>query len=127
MVNNLVAEIRQGEQRVDSLVTQLQDLALAAVHERDVHCQQNKEMVEQRRQKRMGSRKACGEERVLKVAEMEAEIAAKETQLAVETAEKARRKALKGKVGFAKLVWKELRTYSTRILTRSRHGTAAHI
>ena len=59
----------------------------------------------------MASRKACGDGRVLKVAEMEAEIAAKETQLATETAEKARRKALKGKVGFAKLVWKEFQMF----------------
>jgi hypothetical protein len=45
-------------------------------------------MIEQRRQKRMASRKACRDGRVLKVAEIEAEIAAKETQLAIETAEK---------------------------------------
>jgi hypothetical protein len=65
----------------------------------------------------MASRKACGEGRVLTVAEMEAEIAAKETQHAVEAAEKERRKALKGKVGFAKLVWKEFQMFEDVFFT----------
>ena len=42
---------------------------------------------------------------------IEAEITAKEAELAVETAEKARRKELYGKVGFAKLVWKEFQMF----------------
>jgi hypothetical protein len=118
-INSLAAKIRQGEQSssVDSLVAQLRELALTAVHERDVHSKQNKEIIAQRRKKRMESRKACGEGRVLKVAEIEAEIVAKEAHLAVETAEKERRKALKGKVGFAKLVWKEFQMHEDIFFT----------
>jgi hypothetical protein len=51
------------------------------MYEMDVHSEQNKEIIEQRRRNRIASRRAYGEGRALKVADIEAEITAKGTQL----------------------------------------------
>jgi len=118
-IDNLVAEIRQCEQSssaLDDLLNQLRDLALTAIHDHDVHSEQSKEIIEQRKKKWMTSRKTCKEARVLTIAEMNADKEAKETQETIERAAKEHSKALYGKVTFAKLVWKEFKM-STDVFT----------
>ena len=53
-------------------------------------------------------RKHLGDARVLTVEDIQIKARAKEVKEAEEQQLKARKQALKGKVGFAKLVWKEL-------------------
>jgi len=52
--------------------------------------------------------KNCGEARELVVEDLLVMVEERERKDAKEVEEKARKAALKGKVGFAKLVWKEL-------------------
>jgi hypothetical protein len=69
----------------------------------------NQELVNKARQRRkQNSKKYCGEARVLTVEEVRNKIQEREQQDAEEQRAKARRAALRGVVGFAKLVWKEM-------------------
>jgi hypothetical protein len=60
------------------------------------------------KQRRKKSGKHCGEARMLTVEEIQTKAEEREVREAVEAEEKARKRALYGKVGFAKLVLKEL-------------------
>jgi len=70
----------------------------------------NDALVNKQRQRRLEkTRKHYGEARVLTVQAMLDKQAERDEAEALKTTEQLRKRALKGKVGFAKLVWKELR------------------
>jgi len=89
----------------------MKETALTAIADRANLQTLNQDLVKKAtQQRRKKSRKHCGEARVLSV-----EIRAKAHEIEEREAEegqiKARNRALRGKIGFAKLVWKELRMW----------------
>ena len=65
-------------------------------------------MDKKQRHRQAVTRKYHGEARILRVDEMEARAEERVAKKREEEAIKARKAALRGKVGFAKLVWKEM-------------------
>ena len=83
--------------------------ALTAIAERTTLQSLNQGLVEKTTAwRRKKTAKHFGEARVLVVEDLLSKAHERETREAEEAQAKARRAALRGKVGFAKLVWKEL-------------------
>ena len=87
----------------------LKDAALTAVAERTVLQRTNQELLDKQKQRRKKqSRKGLGEARVLTVDKGRALMQEAEEKVKELANKTARYHALRGKVGFAKLVWKEM-------------------
>ena len=86
----------------------IKDTALTAIADRAALQTINQGLVNKAsQQRRKRTNKNQGEARVLSVLEIRERIQEREVKEATEEAIKARNRALRGKVGFAKLVWKE--------------------
>ncbi|KIM92733.1 hypothetical protein OIDMADRAFT_173813 [Oidiodendron maius Zn] len=87
----------------------IKQTALTAIADRATLRSLNQGLVEKTtKQRRKKTGKHFGEARVLTVEDILTKAQERETREAIEGAEKARKRALYGKMGFAKLVWKEL-------------------
>lgn len=87
----------------------IKDMALTAAADNFMLKQLNQGLVEKQQMvRRIKDRKAFGDARVLTVAEAYKKMAAREAKDQEDQALRDRRAALRGQVGFAKLVWKEL-------------------
>jgi len=109
-INQFVDEVLAGmTPSLHSHVLGLKDTALTAVADRAVLRQTNQELLEKQQQRRKNqSRKAVGGARVLTVNEGRAMMQEEEDRAKELATKSARYHALRGKVGFAKLVWKEM-------------------
>ena len=87
----------------------IKQTALTAIADRTALRSLNQALVEKTTTwRKRNVRKHLGDARVLTVEDIQIKARAKEVKEAEEQQLKARKQALKGKVGFAKLVWKEL-------------------
>jgi hypothetical protein len=87
----------------------LRETALTAIADRTTLRSLNQGLVEKiTTWRKKNTRKHCGEARILTVEEIQTIAQEREAKEAEEQRLKERRRALRGKVGFAKLVWKEL-------------------
>jgi hypothetical protein len=91
-------------------LTFLQQACLTAIADRDTLGLLNQSLVTKAKEVRTKkARKKVGEARVLTVQDIVAQQDARDAETAVLTAARQRATALRGKVGFAKLVWREFR------------------
>jgi hypothetical protein len=109
-VNEVVSQLLDVcESPLKRSVLFIKETALAAIADRATLHTLNRGLVEKAtQQRRKKTRKHCGEARVLTVEEIRVKALEIEEKEAKEGRIKARNKALRGKMGFAKLVWKEL-------------------
>jgi hypothetical protein len=109
-INTMVAElIEVCPTPAKATVGRMKDLALTALADSSVLQKLNKDLVNHHRQVRQKrTRKYYGEARVLTVEEMQVQAAARKEVERTEMEAKARRMALRGVIGFAKAVYKEL-------------------
>ena len=83
--------------------------ALTALADRTTLKSLNQSLVDKTTQwRKKRTAKHFGEARVLTVEDIQAQVKQREAKEAEECQAKARRSALRGKIGFAKLVWKEM-------------------
>ncbi len=109
-INQFVNEILAGmTPSLHTHVLGLKDTALTAVADRTVLQRTNQELLDkQKQQRKKQSRKGVGNARVLTVDKGRALIQEAEDRVKELANKTARYHALRGKVGFAKLVWKEM-------------------
>jgi DDE superfamily endonuclease len=109
-VNNTVSQLLEiCDSPLKQKVLFVKETALTAIADRTTLQTINQGLVDKfTQQRRKKTKKNQGEARVLSVNEIRERIQKKEEEEAEKEAIKARSRALRGKVGFAKLVWKEL-------------------
>ena len=110
-VNTLAKEILQGcSTPLRAQVCTLQHTCLTTLADNKCLQVMNDELVKKQKEARVKkSSKHYGRARVLTVEELQDEKNKRSVKEAAEEVVKKRKLALRGKVGFAKLVWKELR------------------
>ena len=86
----------------------LQQIALRTLANKTVLQRMNIELIEKQKRQRQGGKTSYGKARVLSVREALQRNQEREQKEQVEAAQKERRKALRGVIGFAKKMWKKL-------------------
>lgn len=110
-INELVAQVLQGVSSPHhSTITTLQNITLTAIADRSALQYLNSKLVQKQKQGRQNrTKKNFGEARELTVAAAQYKIDEKAIQEQALLSAKERAAALRGKVGFAKLVWKHFK------------------
>ena len=110
-VDKIFSEVLQkAPPELHSPLKRAKEISLSAIADRSVLQFVNNSLIEKQKKGRKDrTRKNFGDAKVLSVKEAQKKIAERESREEKEKEEKERRAILKGKVGFAKLVWKEFK------------------
>lgn len=108
-INELIAEVLQGAPQLNSPIKKLREISLTALADRSALSILNEALVKkQEKSRKARTKKNFGEARVLCVGEALQQMQERVQREQEEMKAKERYHILRGKIGFAKLVWKEL-------------------